>query len=64
MQITYEGDWEISILEDDDGHLNIYVQNLKSNTVINTDTGQGDGTSGEQYAIRFTTPEIEESLDI
>ena len=54
-----EGDWDVTVAVDDDGHLNVYVTNWKSSEVFEVETGQGDG-EGEQLAFRVTTREIEE----
>ncbi len=50
--------WIVQCLVDDDGHLNIFVENLISKIVTEISTGQGDGEN-EQFALRFTTPHIE-----
>jgi hypothetical protein len=52
------GNWRITIIEDDDKHLNIYITTVDEQDVIQIYTGQGDGI-GEQLALRFTTPQIE-----
>lgn len=57
---NYIGNWEVDIIEDTDGHLNIYIENIRKSDIIQIDTGQGDGINGEQLALRFTTKELEE----
>ena len=52
------GEWAVAAHVDSDGHLNIYLENVESDVILQTDTGQGDGVN-EQYALRFTTPQIE-----
>ncbi len=52
--------WQVSLVVDDDGHLNLYVNNFDSSAILEVDTGQGDGSPGEQLAIRLTTESIEE----
>jgi hypothetical protein len=59
MKTIYLENWRISILVDDDHHLNVYIDNEDSDTISTIETGQGDGV-GEQLALRFTTPEIEQ----
>ena len=49
---------------DSDKHLNVYITNDDQSDIIEMENGQGDGTNGEQYALRFTTKAIEkEYLD-
>jgi len=50
--------WNIKAAVDSDGHLNLYITNTESRIVNEIATAQGDG-DGEQFAIRFTTPLIE-----
>jgi len=50
--------WSVELLVDDDGHLNVYIENDNDSTVNEVWTGQGDGQD-EQMALRFTTPTIE-----
>jgi hypothetical protein len=52
-------DWDVTLIVDEDGHLNVYVLNNNSEEVTEIETGQGDGVDGEQLALRFTTPKIE-----
>ena len=51
--------WNVELLVDDDGHLNVYIENDHDSTINEVWTGQGDGQQGEQMALRFTTPTIE-----
>ena len=60
MARDLEYGWRVSFMVDDDGHLNIYVENHDNSDIIEIETGQGDGKNGEQYALRFTTEQIEE----
>jgi hypothetical protein len=53
------GGWNVCLNVDDDEHLNIYLTNKDDDTIHEIETGQGDG-AGEQLALRFTTPAIEE----
>jgi hypothetical protein len=52
--------WSLQGLVDDDGHLNVYVTNSDGTDIIDVETGQGDGTDGDQLALRFTTQKIED----
>jgi hypothetical protein len=58
-EIVTKSGWRVKVLEDDDNHLNIYIENEDETTIHDIDTGQGDGTEGEQLALRFTTDDIE-----
>lgn len=51
--------WLLTPIVDDDGHLNIYIENMDGTSVEEIDTGQGTGR-GEQLAIRLTTSGIEQ----
>ena len=50
--------WNVKAMVDSDGHLNLYITNTESRLVNEIETGQGDG-DGEPFALRFTTPLIE-----
>ena len=50
--------WNVGVLVDDDGHLNIYITCQDGSDIKAIDTGQGDG-HGEQLAYRLTTDRIE-----
>ena len=56
--IITDAGWQVEVLVDEDGHLNLYVTNRDCVNVDEVDTGQGDGR-GEQYALRCTTSAIE-----
>ena len=55
--------WDLCVLTDTDGHLNIYITNLECDVVTEIETGQGDGV-GEQLALRFTTDKIEKDYEV
>ncbi len=59
--IYLENGWEIVACVDSDGQLNVYVENKTTDdeTIREVETEQGDGTQGEQLALRFTTNRIE-----
>ena len=57
-RINLKGGWVLHCLVDEDGHLNVYIENLRDEVVTEIPTGQGDGDK-EQFALRFTTPLIE-----
>ena len=59
MSGTMINGWRVSCRVDDDGHRNVYVENTDGTDIREFETGQGDGTNGEQYAVRFTTERIE-----
>ena len=51
------GDWVIEIAKDTDGHLNLYITNIKSDNLYEIDGDQ----HGEELHYRITTTEIEEA---
>lgn len=54
--------WVVTLLVDDDGHLNVYITNdFCDEDIMEIESGQGDGTVGDQLALRFTTTEIEQA---
>ena len=55
--------WKVELLVDDDGHLNVYIENVFSDLIEEIETGQGNGI-GEQKALRFTTTDIEELSEL
>lgn len=55
---TYAGGWNVHILVDADGHLNIFVLNKHCDTVHQVDADMGDGER-EALGMRFTTNKIE-----
>jgi hypothetical protein len=58
--IELSNGWNVCAIVDDDGHLNVYIANSEGTSdIIEIETGQGDGENGEQYALRFTTEDIE-----
>lgn len=62
MNTVYlENGWKIVSCVDSDGQLNIYVENKTTDgeTIYEVETEQGEGTEGEQYALRFTTSRME-----
>lgn len=48
--------WSVCVVEDEDGHLNLYVMNVDSND-LHDDSGQ----HGDELHYRITTKEIEEA---
>ena len=50
-------DWSIAVVEDSDGHLNLYIANAKSDDLYEIDGDQ----HGEELHYRITTAEIEEA---
>jgi len=54
--------WKVVTEVDDDGHLNIYIENKFSDRIDEIESGRGDG-DGEQLASRYTTPRIEDKHD-
>ena len=50
-------DYQIHMIVDEDGQLNIYVESLDDSPVIEIETGQD---TDNQVAHRFTTEKIEE----
>jgi len=54
--------WVVRILADHDDPDAVLIQaiNMDCKTIHQIDTGQGDG-DGEQLAMRFTTPKIEQA---
>lgn len=59
--IYFDKGWKAEAEVDDDGCLNIYVTNSDGTDIFDADTEHGDGTNGEQYAMRFSTLAIEEA---
>jgi hypothetical protein len=57
--VELENGWTVDPVIDDDGHLNIYINNNDMTDISDVESGQGDGTNGEQLALRFTTARIE-----
>ena len=51
------GDWVVEIAKDIDGHLNLYITNVKSDNMYEIDGDQ----HGEELHYRITTTEIEEA---
>ena len=50
------GAYNVEMLVDEDGHLNIYVESVDGSALSEVDTSQD---TKDQYAIRFTTEAIE-----
>jgi hypothetical protein len=55
-----EGGWFLAMVVDDDNHLNVYVSNNDDSQIHSIESGQGDGSPGEQLGLRFTTDDIEQ----
>jgi hypothetical protein len=53
---TLNGQWEITSLLDEDGHLNLYISHADGSEVV--DVGEDIGKSDE-FGIRLTTEDIE-----
>ena len=51
------GDWVFEIAKDTDGHLNLYITNIKSDNLYEIEGDQ----HGEELHYRITTAEIEET---
>ena len=51
------GDWVVEIAKDTDGHLNLYITNVKSDSLYEIEGDQ----HGEELHYRITTTEIEEA---
>ena len=51
------GDWVVEIAKDTDGHLNLYITNVKSDNLYEIEGDQ----HGEELHYRITTSEIEEA---
>jgi len=49
--------WHVQVVVDNDGHLNIYIENEDGTEIKEVETTQGDG---ESLALRFTTRGLEE----
>ena len=58
-QTNFPTSWDVEVLVDDDGHLNIYITNADNSTIFDVGSGQGDGMDGDQLALRLTTDYIE-----
>ena len=56
------GGWTVHLYVDNDNHLNVYILNSDSDIIHQIETGQGDGEN-EQFALRFTTEEIEQKYE-
>lgn len=64
MRCVYSNGWDVEVIVDDDGHLNIYIERKEDKSKIyEIETGQGDG-NGEQLAIRITTDQLEKKCQI
>jgi hypothetical protein len=59
MKIQLSYGWEINATVDDDNHLNTYIHNIDGSDVLSIGNDQGAGKSGEDYAERYTTEQIE-----
>lgn len=56
METVRIGNWIMSMLEDDDGHLQFFIKREGDSIPIETDSS---GMLDNELMIRFTTPEIE-----
>ena len=57
-EFVRRGDWSIHLIEDSDGHLNIYVTNDKSENLYEIDTWP---IPCAELEYRITTDEIEQA---
>ena len=48
--------WSVTLVEDSDGHLNVYVKNFESKEIYEVDGEQ----HGDELHYRITSKEIEE----
>ncbi len=53
-------DYQIHLVLDEDGHLNIYVESLDDSSVVEIETGQN---TDKQLAYRFSTEKIEKEVE-
>jgi hypothetical protein len=60
-RIQLKDGWEVSLLVDDDGHLNIFVESQHGD-MEEIETGQGNGLDGEQLAFRVASIALEKSF--
>jgi hypothetical protein len=49
--------WSVALVEDSDGHLNMYIMNVESNDLYEVDGDQ----HGDELHYRITSKEIEEA---
>ena len=55
------GDWTVQVINDDDGHLNVYITNSKSSKLYDVDLGAyGEPYPDDELHYRITTKEIED----
>lgn len=54
--VTLKNGWKVVAEVDDDGDLNVYIENGLSNTVLKVESGRDDGND-ERVALRFSIPE-------
>ncbi len=50
------GDWTVQVINDDDGHLNVYITNSKSSKLYDVD---GEPYPDDELHYRITTGELE-----
>jgi hypothetical protein len=53
------GDWNVSLISDEDGHLSVYLAHKDGTEVVNC---QADIGNECEWAERFTTKKIEEDF--
>ena len=51
------GDWTVQVINDNDGHLNVYITNSKSSKLYDVD---GYPYPDDELRYRITTKEIED----
>lgn len=59
MQIINEGDWTVSVLVDEDSHLNIFVAH-PFNDIVEVQTEQGESN---EFNVRLTSLRLEREYE-
>ena len=54
------GDWNVSLVSDEDGHLGVYISHKDGSEIIECQAGIGDE---HEWAERFTTEKIENNFN-
>lgn len=50
------GNWRVEVLEDEDGHLNLFITNFDSSKIVEV---LREPNTDDEYCIRLTTESIE-----
>ena len=61
ISVPIEG-WRVTLIVDEDNHLNIYIRNIDGTEIIETQTDMTSDTT--EWAERFTTPSIEKRVQL